>query len=632
MSLVPLSLPTDDWKGWLDERARGSLRTAADQVAALKTAPAGDTAILQLWNDAAISLANASAVTELLSSVHPDAEVIELAEAIEVEVKRFGSDLLLDRDVFDQLSSLRPDPLDDGARRVLADALRSFRRSGVDRDEGTREKVRGLNEQLTALSQSFARNIRDGRRTARVPVSALEGLPDDFVESHPPGEDGLVAITTEYPDVVPFTTFSRDGDARRAVATEYFNLAWPENDAVLGELLRLRREKAGLVGYTSWPDFDAEVKMIGNGDAIAAFIEQVSSDAADAAKRDLTVLLERGARDGIDQVDASSWRYIFEAVKREEYGVDAQEVRRYFDFTKVQAGLLDVTSRLFGLTYQPVEARSWHEDVTSYDVHLDGERLGRIHLDLHPRDRKYNHAAQFDLVPGVRDRQLAEGVLVCNFPRGLMDHDEVVTLFHEFGHLMHHVLAGRHEWVRFSGVATEWDFVEAPSQMLEEWAWDASVLQVFATDEDGTPIPAALVERMRAADEFGKAFLVRTQMFYASLSYRFHLEVPEDLTARMLELYPRYSLITPLPDTHFHAGFGHLDGYSSAYYTYMWSLVIAKDMFSAFDPENLFDPDRARRYRDTVLAAGGSRDAAALVADFLGRPYDTAAFSEWLNR
>lgn len=633
-SLVPLVLPTrdEDWRDWLDERGRGSLRNAGDQVAALKSAPGADAAILQLWNDASISMSNASAITSLLSSVHPDGAVIELAEEIEVEVRRFANDLLLDREVYDQLSSLDPDRLDAGARRVLRDALRSFRRSGVDRDDETRARLRELNEHETELSQGFSRNIRDGRRTARVPASALEGLPEDFVAAHPAGEDGLVAITTEYPDVIPFMTYSRDADARRAVAMEYFNLAWPENDQVLHDLLALRREKAQLVGYADWPDFDAEVKMIGKGAAIAEFIEQITSDAADAGRRDLAVLAERGARDGIEVIDQASWRYCFEAVKREKYGVDAQEVRRYFDFAKVHQGLLDVTGRLFGLVYELLEAPTWHPDVTSYDVHLDGQHLGRIHLDLHPRERKYNHAAQFDLVSGVRERQLPEGVLVCNFPRGLMDHDEVVTLFHEFGHLMHHVLAGRHEWVRFSGVATEWDFVEAPSQMLEEWAWDARVLQMFATDETGTPIPAELVEAMRAADEFGKAFLARTQMLYAAISYRFHLEVPEDLTERLLELFPQYSLLAPLPGTHFHTGFGHLDGYTSAYYTYMWSLVIAKDLFSAFDPEDLFEPEQAHRYRDTVLAAGGSADAADLVAEFLGRPYTSEAFAAWLNR
>ena len=197
------------------------------------------------------------------------------------------------------------------------------------------------------------------------------------------------------------------------------------------------------------------------------------------------------AREGEDVIDFSNWRHHVEALKRERFGVDAQDVRRYFDFAKVRQGLLDVTGRLFGLTYEPVDAPAWHPDVTSYDVALveNGQRLGRIHLDLHPRERKYNHAAQFTLVTGVLGRQLPEGALVCNFSRGLMDPDHVVTLFHEFGHLMHHVLAGRHEWARFSGVATEWDFVEAPSQMLEEWAWDAGVLQGFATDADGDADP-----------------------------------------------------------------------------------------------------------------------------------------------
>ncbi|RNM17565.1 M3 family metallopeptidase [Nocardioides pocheonensis] len=637
--LEPITLPTtpEGWSDWLEERGRGSLRAAGDRIATLKSATPGDSVVLELWNDAAIALANAFATTSLFSSVHPDPEIIGLAETIEVDARRFASDLYLDAAVFAQLSSLVPDALDDGGRRVLADALRSFRRSGVELDDDTRGRLRELNERETALGQAFSRNIRNGRREALVPQAALDGLPPDFVESHPADEQGRVRITTEYPDVHPFLTHSRDAEARRAVALEYFNLAWPENDAVLHDLLRLRDEKARLLGYPSWPDFDAEVKMIGSGAAVEKFVDRIAAEAYDAGVRDLAVLEARGAQEGIERIDLSNWRYCFEAVKREQFGVDSQEVRRYFDFARVRQGLLDVTGRLFGLTYEAVDVPTWHDEVRSYDVHLDGpdgtrQRIGRIHLDLHPRDRKYNHAAQFDLVPGVRGRQLPEGVLVCNFSRGLMEHHEVVTLFHEFGHLMHHVLAGRHPWVGFSGVATEWDFVEAPSQMLEEWARDAKVLQLFAVDADGTPIPTELVERLRAADEFGKGFLARTQMFYAALSYKLHVEVPDDITARMFELYPEYSLVAPLEGTHFHTGFGHLEGYGSGYYTYMWSLVIAKDLFSAFDPDDLLSTEVARRYRDTVLAPGGSRDAADLVADFLGRPYDTEAFSRWLNR
>ncbi len=179
-------------------------------------------------------------------------------------------------------------------------------------------------------------------------------------------------------------------------------------------------------------------------------------------------------------------------------------------------------------------------------------------------------------------------------------------------------------------MATEWDFVEAPSQMLEEWAWDPAVLATFASNEAGEPIPAELVEKMRAADDFGKGVQARQQMFYAAMSYYFHAERPDDLTSRMAELQERYAPTAWIPGTHMFASFGHLGGYSSAYYTYMWSLVIAKDMFSAFSPADLFDAEVAGRYRDRVLAPGGTHDAADLVADFLGRPYSFDSYAAWL--
>jgi thimet oligopeptidase len=299
----------------------------------------------------------------------------------------------------------------------------------------------------------------------------------------------------------------------------------------------------------------------------------------------------------------------------------------------VRAGLLDVTARLFGVEYRArQDLPTWHEDVAGYDVVMDGELRGRIYLDLHPREGKYKHAAQFDLRPGVVDRQLPEGVLVCNFSRGVMEHGDVVTLFHEFGHLMHHVLGGRQRLARFTGVATEWDFVEAPSQLLEEWAWDPEVVRGFAVDADGEPIPAELVERMRAARDFGAGYFVTTQSFYAALAYRLHRDLPEDTTAMVRDLQDRYDVFSYLPDTHFQAAFGHLAGYTSAYYTYLWSLVIAKDLFSAFDPGNLLDGKIAARYRDAILVPGGSADAADLVQNFLDRPFAFDAFEAWLAR
>jgi thimet oligopeptidase len=307
----------------------------------------------------------------------------------------------------------------------------------------------------------------------------------------------------------------------------------------------------------------------------------------------------------------------------------------------VKQGVLDVTARLFGIAYRPVpaaEAPSWHPEVESWDV-VEGERLlGRIHLDMHPRPGKYKHYAQFTLANGQAGRRLPEGVLVCNFPRpgaepALLEHGDVRTFFHEFGHLLHHVLGGHTRWSAHAGVATEWDFVEAPSQLLEEWVWDPAVLAGFAREvTSGAPIPPELVARMKAADQYGKGLQVRQQMFYAALSLELHRRDPATLEPGRVaaELRERYTPFRHVEGTFMHLSFGHLDGYSALYYTYMWSLVIAKDLFTAFRREGLFGP-AALRYRRTVLEPGGSRPAADLVRDFLGREPGFEAFAAWLD-
>jgi thimet oligopeptidase len=631
----PLSLPVSEWEDWVATRCDGRLAETRRLVEVLRAGGHTPAAAMTLWNDLNLALHDAFSTASLVSNVHPEEAVRTRAERAEQDAHRLLTEIGLDRELYDVLAAVDPADLDEGGRRVHALAIRDFKRAGVDQAGDVRSRLRELAERETAVSQEFSKNIRDDVRSVRVAPAALDGLPADFVEAHAPGEDGLVEITTAYPDYVPFMTFCRDREARATLVGQFLNRAYPQNDPLLHELLGLRREHAQLLGYDGWPSYDAEVKMIGKGSAIPEFIERIT-DASDAAgRRDAGVLLRRLQQDHpeVEQVTAVDRMYYAEVLRREAFDVDAQQVRPYFDFARVRAGLLAVTGRLFDVEYVEVpDAPSWHEDVATYDVMRGGARLGRIHLDLHPRTGKYGHAAQFDLAPGIRDRQVAEGVLVCNFSRNLMEHDHVVTLFHEFGHLVHHVLAGNHQWTRFSGVATEWDFVEAPSQMLEEWAWDADVLRSFATNADGEPIPRELVAKMRAAKEFGKGTHVRTQMFYAALSYTLHQDVPDDITATLRALQERYDVFGYVPDTHFYTSFGHLDGYGSGYYTYMWSLVIAKDLFSAFDRDDLFATEVAHRYRDRVLAPGGSRDAADLVADFLGRPYGFEAFQHWLDQ
>ncbi|UGT44923.1 Zn-dependent oligopeptidase [Nocardia yamanashiensis] len=635
MTLEPLALPTSDWAKWLDGYVREQLRIVGETMRALRGGAGVDTGqVLGLWNDGDIALRAADSAAGLFAEVHPDGEVRGLAEKLVQDIDRVKTDRDLDRVLYETVVRTDPAGLDAIGVRMREHVLRDFRRAGVDSDDATRARLRAISERLAVLEQDFRRTITEDVRTLRFAPEVFDGLPDDFVDSHAPGEDELVEVSTDYPDYLPFRTFARDADARRALTVEFESRGWPANNDVLHEILDLRDEKARLLGYSGWPDYDAEVKMIGTGAAIAEFLERISAAAADAGRRELGELLARRQVDdpAATGVDRSESGYYLELIRRERFDVDAREVRRYFDFQRVRTGLLDVTGGLFGVEYRPVEVPVWHEEVTAYDVYTDGERRGRIYLDLHPREGKYKHAAQFDLVAGVTDRQLPEGVLVCNFSRGLMEHDHVVTLFHEFGHLLHHVLGGRQRWARFSGVATEWDFVEAPSQMLEEWAWDPTVLATFAVDDTGAPIPADLVARMREAHEFGKALGILTQVGYAAISYELHHDRPADHTAAVAAAMGRHSLIARVPDTHFQTSFGHLSGYTSGYYTYLWSLVIAKDLFSAFDPADLLDPAAAHRYRDRVLVPGGSRDAADLTADLLGRPFTFDAFRSWLNR
>jgi thimet oligopeptidase len=641
-TLTPLQLPTDpaDWSAYLTRCADEGLQATRAVVDELKNGDRRSAAeVVALWNDADLALKQAGSLAGVLAEVHPAESVRTLAEERSREVQRFATELGQDRAVYDVLATaeaeLATDPATDPqSARLLHHALRDFRRAGVDRDEATRDRLRELAETEVRLGQDFSRVIRDDVRTIRVHPDRLAGLPADYLAAHPVADDGLVTLSTDYPDYVPLRSFASDADVRRELTVAFLNRGWPENDARLQELLATRAEHAQLLGYSGWPDFDAEIKMVGTGPAIAEFVDRIIDAARASGARDRDVLLARMRRDRpeANTIDAADATYYAELIRRENFDVDAQLVRQYFDFTRVRAGLLDVTGRLFGLRYQPIDAPSWHEDVAVYDVYRidDDQLLGRIHLDLHPREGKFKHAAQFDLVAGVEGCTLPEGALVCNFSRGLVEHTDVVTLFHEFGHLVHHVLAGRQRFARFSGVATEWDFVEAPSQMLEEWAWDPEVLGTFAVNADGEPIPPELVGRMRAAKDFGKGYFACTQMFYAAVSYYLHAAPVDDLTAKVRELQAQYDAFAYIEGTHFHTSFGHLEGYTSGYYTYMWSLVIAKDMFSAFDPDDLFATAVAHRYRDTVLTGGGSRDAAELVAEFLGRPYGFDAFAAWL--
>ncbi len=595
------------------------------------------------YNQLSICLDASMSEASLLSSVHPDANVRAAAEKCEQEASKFATELSLNRALYEALLQVDPVQLDADAKRMLEESLREFRRSGVDKDQVTRDKIAAVEEELVEIGQAFGRNIREDVRFIELDsAQELAGLPQDYIDSHMPDALGKIRITTDYPDYVPFMTYADSAQARRQLSKEYLTRGYPQNEAVLSALLQKRHALAKMLGYSSYADYSLEDKMMKSSSKVAEFIEEISEQARVAASYEYDALIakKREYEPDATQVFGYERSYLEEKVKRESFAFDSQDVRPYFEYNRIKQGVLQVAGELFGIQFERiVDAETWHPDVDVYDVRDGKKVIGRIFLDMHPREDKFKHAALFSRRSGIKGLQLPEGVLVCNFadPKktqpALMDHDQVVTFFHEFGHLMHHIFGGQQTWAMFSGIATEWDFVEAPSQLFEEWAWDASVLQRFAKHyRTNEPIPADLVKRMRAADEFGKALDTRQQMFYAAISLQYYLRDPHyfDIHVLMREMQQKYSQFPYLEGTYFNLSFGHLDDYSACYYTYMWSKVIAKDIFQIFTKNGLMDRATAQGYRETILGRGGSQDATTLIEQFLGRSLSFDAFRNWL--
>ena len=625
--------------------AEAELRAAQDALDRM-LAVAGKRTIdntLVPYNEIMIHAENAAYGPHLMEVVHPDSTFRARAEALTQRASKFIDDLSLNRSVYDAILKVDAKKADPATRYFLTKTLQDFRLAGVDKDEATRKMISTLLDDLTKTGQDFSRNIRADSRTLQIDrVEDLAGLPEDFIRAHAPGKDGKITLSIENPDYFPIIRYAQSGDLRRRMMYEDLNRAYPANMAVLDSLIAKRYRLARILGYPTWADYVTVDKMIESSKNASDFIQRLRETTYRRAQEEYAVYLKRKREDDPAATQVNRWEmsYYGRLIRKRDFDFDPQEARVYFPFDLVKQGVLDVTSKMFGLTYKRMEnAAVWDPSVEAYEV-FDGDKLlGRFYLDLHPRPGKFNHAAKFTIRQGVAGVQVPEHALVCNFPGGkagdpgLMEHSDVETFFHEFGHLIHGILGGQGRWEPVAGTATQRDFVEAPSQMLEEWCWDAKVLQTFARHyQTQEPIPVALVEKMRRADAFGRALNTATQAYYSAISLGIYNAAPDRVNtdAMVAELEPKFTPVPRMENTHMQTSFGHLDGYSAVYYTYMWSLVIAKDMFSRFDKENLLDPRVATEYRDNVLAPGGSKPARELVKGFLKRDYDFKAFDSWL--
>jgi thimet oligopeptidase len=393
--------------------------------------------------------------------------------------------------------------------------------------------------------------------------------------------------------------------------------------------------------------------MMGSAANVRTFLAKLDEASREGARREHELILDfaRQRQPGLTAIDITSRAYWYEQFRRSAFDFDSQSVRPYFPYAQVEAGVLDTAARLFKVDFRPSAASGWHPDVSVFEVFDGGRAVGRFYLDMHPREGKDKWFSATPVVIGVRDRSMPEAGLICNFPGGppaesstsesnqhtdpgLLQFSDVITYFHEFGHLMHAILGGQTEWAGLSGFATEGDFVEVPSQLLEEFFRDENLLQSFAKHyETGETLPSEIIRKMKLAGAFGRADWVRSQLYYTTLSLDLHDQDPAalDLDAVTKRLYQSLQPWTWFEGNRMYASFGHLMGYSSNYYTYAFDKVIALDFFAQFDPADLLGCDASSRYRKTVLEQGGSKPGRQMVRDFLGRDEEFSAFSNWLN-
>jgi thimet oligopeptidase len=597
---------------------------------------------LRLYDAAVEQLSLAGSQAGVLNSVAAASEVRDQAQMEAQRVAMAGSALSLNRAVYDALSAIDLTGVSAATRHYMDRTLLGYRLAGVDKDQATRDRLQALHEKATRIALEFSRNIQEGAKTIETTAAELDGLPADYLARHPADEKGTITLTTDPPDMQPVMTFAASAALRERMFAAYNTRAYPVNKELLLQLLATRQEIATVLGFRSWADLATADQMMGSAANVRMFLEKLNAASRDGAIREHELILDyvRGREPVTKAIDIASRGYWYEQFRRAKFDFDSQSVRPYFPYAQVEAGVLDTAARLFKIEFKKSEVPGWDAAVSVFEVYDGGRLVGRFYLDMHPREGKDKWFSAAPVVTGVRGRYLPEAALICNFPGGddsdpgLMQYSDVVTYFHEFGHLMHAILGGQTEWAGLSGFATEGDFIEVPSQMLEEFFRDEKLLQAFAKHyQTGETLPSETIKKMKLAGAFGRADWVRSQLYYTTLSLDLHDQDPAtiDLDETTKRLYQSLQPWTWLEGNRMYASFGHLTGYSSNYYTYAFDKVIALDFFAQFDADDPLGCAAGAKYRKTVLEQGGSKPGREMVRDFLGRDEEFAAFSTWLN-
>lgn len=601
-------------------------------------------------DDFSANLSDVYAVIYLLSSTHTDSLIRNTALEARVTLGQYANKISLNEDLYKAAKkysdSEAAKSLQGYKAKFVKETIEEFERNGFALSPEKREKLKAINDEISVFGNKFNENISTFKDHLLVSETEIDGLPEDYKKARIQ-EDGTYKVDMSYPSVRPFFRLSNSEAARKELTMKYNNRAFPDNIDVLQNLLKKRLEMAELLGHDSYAAYRLQGRMAKTPETVWEFETSLKDALKEKSQKDYDELLEikRSRENDAKVINAWETSYYSNILKKEKYQLDGEEVKQYFALDDVLEGLFSITQTLFDFEYREVKDPSvWNEEVRMFEVYQDEKLKGRFYLDLFPRDNKYGHAACFPLRNGKMTSEgykIPTASLVCNFPKptdekpSLMSHSQVNTFFHEFGHVLHH-MSTTAELMSQSGTNVSRDFVEAPSQIFENWTWNYDALKLFAKHyETREVLPKALFDKMLAAKNVGSGMAASGQVFLGTFDMTLHDKYDPNgaktTTEVLKEVQSDISLVKYVEGTHFHTAFGHLNGYGASYYGYLWSKVYAQDMFSIFDANGILDTATGIRYRDIILASGSSRDELGLVKEFLGRDPNNDAFLKELG-
>ena len=588
---------------------------------------------------------NALGMSGFLSYVSTDKKFRDAANDLQMKISQYMVDVATRRDVYKAIreyTDTNP-KLDPVQAKLVKEMLIGFKNSGMDLNDEDLEKFKALNKEKAEYIIKFDKNIQEYKDPLPVTKEQLKGLGEDYISKLSRTEDGKYLVTLDYPDYVPFMLNADDEKARKELEFKFNRRGGEENVELLEKTLTLRREIAHLLGYKNHAELKLEDRMAKNPKTVMKFLKDLQKKLKPLGKKeDKEMIAYKNAKTGKRSRTLYSWEsgYWSNKFRKENLELDSEKIKEYFPSQVVIDGMLDLFGGVFGIAFEPVNIPVWHEDVKAFEIkdRASGELIAYFYMDLYPREGKYKHAACFGLVEGEEKKdgtyQKPFVAIVANLNKptkdtpSLLKHSEVETLFHEFGHVLHNALT-KSKYSAFSGTNVSWDFVEAPSQMLERWAWDPQVLKKISKHyKTGEALPDELIKRMIAAKNFGSGGTYLRQDFFAQYDMKLHTaDTTPDSTKLYFELTKKIRGLPLTKGTIPQASFGHImGGYDAGYYGYLWSEVIAEDFFGEFKKHGVFNPEIGLKFRRPILEKGGTLDEEKMVENFLGRPANNEPF------